>query len=321
MYEGKEHISCSISPLSQDDKCDMKHLVIPPSVKSVAISRYLHVRRIMPIKDDAGLLNGLHIPGTVTSLMLTDRIKGKRTSSPVCSIAPNLERFEAVCLQCDDVIHVCMYSPNLTKLSLTDVKRLYMMDVIVGVNLTYLEANTCRIWRLPSNMDVLFPNLTTLKICNTKIDTIRGVTFPPRLDYLVISGSACLSVVGAVFPDSITCLELSNHKSLVGIDTVKLPRDLETLEMECNNLEWISTKWELPAGLKYVHLERNPKIDLRVFRNYRKKHRDFFIDVGRNPRCVDHLEATYNHQDAIARFLNNGVMCVDLLRHVRGFLE
>ena len=328
-YRSGNRLTFTLRPRNPTDFCDLSQLVVDSDVECLTLLRD-DPRDIAPFEmehGDKGLLNGLTIPKGVDTLKVIDVVKGGGGSSVESKFRLDYGLktviFEHVAFE--NVMIICRYSPELIKLNLefahVGFEGLHSIALHVP-RLTELGLRCCDLTHLPHNLGLMFPLLEQLDLSGNSIKTLKDVSFPDTLQCLSMSENKGLSVRDAVFPKGLTQLHIRRCKPLDGFHVIKLPRNLVFFGIDYNNLTWTGRSFSLPASLKSVWAEGNPDMDLRVFNRHMK---------SRCPPnvCMRYMadesalamDNSYNHQDAITRFLHNGVLCVDLMRHVRGFLE
>ena len=320
--------SFTLRPRDRVDFCDLSLLSVWSTVRYFVLFRDDPIGRASFEMDhgDKGLLNGLTVPSGVETLVVDDKVKGGGRSSAESkfTLGGGLRSVFLRRAAIGNAIDVCNYSPRLTTLCLehvsVDAEELDTIALHVPYLLS-LHVESCGVTRIPLDTGSIFPRLRMLSLFQNSIKTLKDVVFPDTLTRLVLSENKGLSVGDAVFPPNLKELFMNKCEPLHGVHKMRLPDGLQIVNIQKNDITWVGTSLSLPVSLERILTAGNPNFDVRVC----ARHAEIFestmgMTYSGYTRALKKCNS-YNHQDAIVRFLHNNVMCVDLLMHVRGFLE
>ena len=190
-------------------------------------------------------------------------------------------------------------------------------------NVILLYIHGCYIPDIPRDMDKMFPNLRLLVLLDAGIETLKGVVFPPKLQFLDLSENLHLSTRGVVFPDSIVSLRMYGCTYLDGFGSLRLPSGLRFFDFRECQVAWIGKKFVVPATLVKIPFVFSHGIDVRPFEGAVENHlRGLFKRRADYIRQNVLVPSMYDHDagDAIVLMLFNNVLPWELLHLVYGFL-
>ena len=300
---------------------DLSRVAIGKHVKCLELSQgYYEPGAIFDMNEmDPGLLNGLVLPKGVTRLIVDDScvFEGSGARPKFTMEHGTLKQFEVYGVALEDVYAVCAVSHMMRELCVQRPPTpMNMCDLTMSTNLVILSLDNCDLTEVPSNLASLCPLLESLNLYQNEIETLEGVDFPSGLKKLNLGMNWDITVKGAVFPQSLLTLSLNDCQTLNGFNEIELPPELRTLQIEDNNIEWVSLKMKIPYTLKDVHAGGNFLFDSRVFR----KHGVVVSHDIRGSSSIRELDDMYNGQDGIVLLFGNDVLPMDLVYWVRTFM-